>query len=115
MLDFEVLAREIMENGGASVSLEGKKPKRGYMVSNSGCEVVLDHLPSARDLKQYRQRYARELLKSGAYLGAWVDSGKCCLDVSRRVSRKSKALATARKNKQLAFFDLSSFESIPTA
>jgi hypothetical protein len=112
MLDFDSLASTVAAHGGASVNLEGSKPKRGFMVSSGGCCQVLEGLPSARDLRDYRRKFCKQLAQSGAFLGAWVENGRCFLDVSRCVKSEHEALAVARQNEQLAYFDLSGGASV---
>lgn len=62
------------DEGGFSVSAQGKAPRSGVMVSRLGAEEVVPGVASARDVANYHRHHARELTP-GRYLGGWVERG----------------------------------------
>lgn len=99
---------------GFSLSLWGEVPTSGHMVSFQGFEKVLEN-PTIEDVAAYVQENAQHLcLLPNAYAGGWLDAetGKYYLDISQNVQDKAQALWLAAERKQLAIFDLSTFESI---
>jgi hypothetical protein len=99
---------------GFSLSLWGKTPHSGFMVSFAGFEKVLEN-PTITDIVNYVEENSEYLYAlPDAYVGGWFDaeSGKYFLDISENVQDKEQALWLAAERKQLAIFDLSTFESI---
>lgn len=99
---------------GFSLSLWGEIPQTGYMVSFRGFEQMLNN-PTILDVVDYVQENAEYLYAiPNAFVGGWLDfqTGKYYLDISENVQDKEMALKLAKERKQLAIFDLSTFESI---
>lgn len=99
---------------GFSLSIWREVPQTGYMVSFHGFEQVFEN-PTILDVTDYVEENAMYLyLLPNAFVGGWMDakSGKYYLDISQNVQDKEQALQLAAERKQLAIFDLSTFESI---
>lgn len=103
--------KSTIKNGGASYNLNGHSPSKGFMVATFGAEkkILLKDF-NKKILKSYIKTHKKDL--KGAFIGTWIDSNIVYLDISKKEKSKNKALEIARKNKQLAIFNLSNFESI---
>ncbi len=103
--------KSTIKNGGASYNLNGHSPSKGFMVSNFGTEKKIP-------LNQFNKKVLKNYIKANkkhlknAFIGTWIDSNIVYLDISKKEKDKNKALEIAKKNKQLAIFNLSNFESI---
>ena len=100
-----------IKNGGASYNLKGKSPSKGFMVADFGTE---EKIPVKEFTKERIHKYIlnhRKQLK-GKCFGTWLNDGYVYLDISKNIHDKEKAMIQGKQNKQLAIFDLSSFESI---
>lgn len=110
----ETFYQATLENKGCSKTLEGVSPSEGFMVANAGTEVVVD----LKDFnKSTVEKFISENLKAlqannNVCVGSWIDNNKVYLDISENILVKEVAVATGKKNNQLAIFDLSTFESI---
>lgn len=99
---------------GFSVNGLGDSPASGYMVSLEGYEKVIDHVPSMGEIICYIEVNYELIWNEQNYIGGWLDgeTGKYFLDISENIQDKAEALRIAAERKQLAIFDLSTFESI---
>lgn len=106
-----IIKNYIEINGGATLDnrLNFTALKYGYMVSLQGYELktTLKNL-SNKMIKKY-QKIATE---KNAFIGFWMDGGALYLDISINILNKMQAIATGRKNKQLAIYDLKENQSI---
>ena len=99
---------------GFSVNGAGSAPVVGYMVSLPDCERTFAGLPKLWQVVKYVEDYKTHLHNPCLYVGAWLDAetGTFYLDISENVQDKETALQLGRERKQLAIFDLSTFDSI---
>lgn len=111
-LDNETIAM-IRREGGATLTsdLQNANLNKGYMVSLKGYETVVD-------LTQADTVDLTELVNTvtglGAYLGAWIHGDNLYLDASINLDNKREAIKLAKKNDQLAIFDLNNLREIMT-
>lgn len=116
----EGLTRLIKENpDGFTVDpLTGKWPEKGYVVAPlKRTEIVLDSAELNEDV-------AAELLEnvftmtqltgSKVYAGGWLNDGKYYLDATMIFDNEADALYAAAAGRQIALFDLGTFNEINT-
>jgi hypothetical protein len=108
----------ILRNGGITIDLRGHEPDKGYAYSPY---PELERVLPAQGLTpehvtQYMHDNERALSMPDHYLGAWHDqeSGNVFLDISKVGPAHPDTVQEAAKNNQLAVFDLSNFNEIPT-
>lgn len=107
----EKIFKSTVENGGASYNMEGHSPSKGFMVATYGNETQIKVKDfSKKTLKNYIRKNKKAI--KGNFIGTWIDNGIVYLDISKKEKSKETALRIAKSNKQLAIFDLSTFESI---
>lgn len=111
-----------LKNGGSSMSLiDGHSPKDGFMVSTLGNEwrvkspvrpIKLEwYLSQIADLASLRRCNAIHT----AYLGTWFDAGSelpNVIDISINVPTLGEAMDLAKRNKQIAIYDVVKGESV---
>ena len=105
---------EAGREGGFSVTTHGDVPEDGYMVSPyPDAEQKYDATTMTRDdVHEYRDAHREELARPGHYLGGWRDGETVYLDISVRSSTSAEAKAFAVEHHQLAYFDLSTGETV---
>ena len=113
--EFDRRAYEVAKaNGGITIDLDGVEPNKGYAYApNNTAETIIplaEFTPEHVD--DFIDRNFDELLKEGNHLGIWTEGDKVYIDISRVGDPTSKTIAAAQKSKQLAVFDLESFETI---
>lgn len=93
----------------------GDLPDYGYMVSTDQASEQTYDLASltAQDLEDYYAAHKSLIDQPHKFMGAWVDDGKCYLDVSTWLPDKEAALDLGAKYDQLSIFDLANMTSIP--
>lgn len=94
----------------------GESVYGGYAVAvHPECCAVLAEI-TLGDVLEFLLRHAETLALPGRLLGGWRDpaDGRIYLDVSILVEDRDEALRLARENDELAIFDFSTGESIPT-
>lgn len=64
------------------------------------------------DILDYAAEHSGLLSQDDVYLGGWLDEGYGYLDVSINIQNLDEALALAKKNHQLAIYDVVTGESI---
>lgn len=103
-----------IKTGGASFNIDGVAPMSGFMVATIGAEKVINAKDfNKRVLKKFVKKHIKELKKdSSLCVGTWKDNNKIYLDLSNNILDKTKAVSQGIKNKQLAIFDLSTFDSL---
>lgn len=106
---------------GASVTLNGETPTKGYMVAQHGRTQFVDTKdltgPAARGiLNDYAARNRDVLMKAGAHIGIWNDpkSGKTHLDVADNISRARAAVGRGKKQNQISIWDVKRQRTINT-
>lgn len=105
---------EIIKNEGATLdkNYNDFKSDKGYMVSIKGQEVKVN-VNNIKEIKKEIEK-KREFIgnKKGLYIGLWLDSDIMYVDVSIHIIDYLEALEIARKNDQLAIYDLKNNDSI---
>lgn len=105
---------EIIKNEGATLDKDYNdfKSDRGFMVSIKGQEVKTDKNNIEEIKKEIEKK--REFIKDkeGLYIGLWLDNDIMFIDVSIHIIDYLEALEVARKNDQLAIYDLKNNDSI---
>lgn len=102
-----------IKNGGFSLSPKGETPATGYMIS---CKDL--YKLNLSDLSEDKLDNAiKQATEIGGYIGGWLDTettdtDNFYLDISINVQDKEQALKIAKKNKQLAIYDIENGESI---
>ena len=104
----------IIENGGATLTSELKQAelKRGFMVSLEGAESQVKGNDYQAIIKAIEEK--QELIKdsNNLFIGLWLDGGIMYIDISINIEDRAEALEFAKKNKQLAIYDLTNNDSI---
>ena len=107
------MIKKIIKNGGATldVNYNNFNANFGYMVSLYGHETKIDinNIEAIKQEIEIKKEIAKQL---NAYVGLWTDNGLIYVDISKRIINYNKALETARKNEQLAVYDLKNDKSI---
>ena len=109
------LVNHIIENGGATYNLMGGQFfTSGYMCAKAENEMIISEELTCSHILGYMAKYAADLQKANANLGAWYNSedGKTYLDTSYRFETLEEAIAFGKANNQLAIFDLNTFTEI---
>lgn len=106
---------------GASITLKGETPTRGYMVSQAGRTQYVSTKdmsgPAAKGiLEGYAAKNRGELSKPGAHIGLWNDpkTGKTHLDVSNNISRQRAAVGAGKRQNQISIWDVKRQRTIDT-
>jgi hypothetical protein len=114
MFDAREIHRATVTDGGSSTDLLGHVPTVGYMVSVYASKGLI--LPVSQFTPELVTEYAANhqeiLAREDHYLGTWIDSGRVYLDIALRVDRLEEALELGRRHRQLAVFDLETFETV---
>lgn len=106
-------------DGGFTIDARtGDDVTRGFAVAafkDRSKEIPVKNL-TPDDLKSYVDSNSDLLSKPENKFGGWHDpeTGHVWLDVSMVTTNKAKAIQKAKAENQIAIFDLSTFESIPT-
>ena len=115
MVNMKNLVNHIIKNGGATYNLMGGQfITSGYMCAKAENEMIISEELTCNHILGYMARYAADLQKDNANLGAWYNSedGKTYLDTSYRFETLEEAIAFGKANNQLAIFDLNTFTEI---
>ena len=102
-----------LKNGGFSLNSDGLNATSGFMVSCKDLYKInlSDLTPDKLD------NAIKEATEIGGYIGGWLDTeandkDNFYLDISVNIQDKNKAIELAKKNNQLAIFDIATGESI---
>lgn len=107
----------IQQNDGITVNPDGSMPTKGYSVAPSKTtetKIPLDKFSPA-DIEAFQKKFAKQLAKPDAHLGAWNDGENIVLDVSHVVNDFKSAIDLAKKGKQDAVYDIGNGKSIYTS
>lgn len=106
--------KRIIENKGETLTKDLKKAelKRGYMVSLEGTESQVAGNDYQAIKKAIEEKQAIIQDSKNLYIGLWLDGGIMYVDISININDKIEALEFAKKNKQLAIYDLVNNDSI---
>ncbi len=107
--------KNTVENGGVTISAEGDQPSKGvaYSPYKDTERVIPKDKFTAETTAQYMADHADKLKEPGNHLGIWEDNGNIYMDISKVGDNTPETYEEAMKAKQLAVFDLSSFETVP--
>ena len=115
MVYMENLVNYIIKNGGATYNpMGGRYITSGYMCAKAENEMIISEELTVNHILSYMNKYAADLQKSNANLGAWynTEDGKTYLDTSYRFETLEEAIAFGKANNQLAVFDLNTFTEV---
>lgn len=105
---------EIIENKGATLDKDLKdfKKNEGFMVSLEGQEkkIIKSNIEEIKKEIEEKRKFIEN--KKGLYIGLWLENDYIYTDISIHIEDKTEALETAKKNKQLAIFDLKNNDSL---
>lgn len=107
-------AAELTEkNGGATISLNGDIPTKGYAFApRKDTEfVVAKDAFNPNVLNDYVTKHYDELSRPDAHIGIWEDDGKIYMDISTVLADEAQAMKAAQASDQLAVFNLETFET----
>lgn len=92
--------KSIKRNGGATFNKYGERVamKTGYQVSK--CDLLI--IPVDELDKLIVKELLGRLMSRGEYLGLWIDNGNVYIDISCRITTKSKAMEMGRELNQLS-------------
>lgn len=113
-----LINHDLATKGGSTRNQWGATPTGGYMVGGAVRECV--YTPGESDKvedREYIFRFVVEhhaLLDQGAWVGAWVneETGAAHLDICKNITDEGKAIALARDNNQLAYYDVNNAVSV---
>lgn len=108
------LVKEIIKNGRTTLTkdLEKAELKKGFIVSLEGTESQVKKNDYKAIIKAIEEK--RDVIKDNSelYIGLWLDNDIMYIDVSININYKVEALEFAKKNKQLAIYDLEEDKSL---
>ena len=106
--------KRIIKDGGATLTKELTKAELngGYMVSLEGAEsqVKGDDYNAIKKAIEEKQAIIKD--SKNLFIGLWLDGGIMYIDISINIEDRSEALEFAKRNKQLAIYDLINNDSI---
>lgn len=107
--DFAIIKDYASNFKGATLSSNGKVIyfKTGYMVSLNEYGCVYSSIEEL-DKKTFK-KYMRIAKSKKAYIGIWLDekdNDKCYLDISLKINEHAEAMSVARREQQLAIYDI---------
>ncbi len=108
--------QRVQEHGGATIDLRGHEPSSGYAYSPfPELERIIPlSMFTPEVLGQFMADAQNALAMPGNYLGVWVDGPNVFMDISHVNPDYESAIQEAKAANQLAIFDLSNMQEIPT-
>lgn len=104
-MNLALVSRKTIEQGGFSMSLKGRIPKKGYAVS---IYPQFSEVCSPENLREKLREFVRKnqglLKKRNRFLGTWMHAGEVYLDISATYKRRQYAMWKARKAFQQAIY-----------
>lgn len=114
-MDYSKIIKETLKNNGGSFNVSKskiKKPLKGFMCSIKDL-LIIDKKDFNVKLLKSLVKQEFNLLKNDKYfIGTWLENNKIYIDISENFTSKEKALQVAKKNSQIAIFDLNEMKSI---
>lgn len=110
------ILKSVQETGGATYNMSRGNvagQKLFAVATHPDRAVILNEPPTEESLNQYLSQN-RDLLDADTSLGVWVNNGKTYLDIVTTIPDREKAIELGKANNQIAIFDLSNFQEIPT-
>ena len=118
-VNYTDLAREAVDDGGFTRSLDGFRPEAGYVVSTrEDAERTIKLENSSADVQTVADAlYVFVIdhgydLRHGFLLGAWRDDDSVVIDLVQVFEDRSDAERAARAHSQAAYFDIESNDTI---
>jgi hypothetical protein len=120
----DILMSETRDNGGTTVSLTGEQiPTTGYMVGGFVDSLIFDakllsefeHYEMVwEQISQWTLKNAAAVMRTGSFVGGWIDkeTGQAYVDLSVHMDSKRNALLAASIMKETAIWDLANNEEI---
>jgi phosphotransferase system HPr (HPr) family protein len=100
-----------LDQGGGTFDLQGNAPRRGYAV---GTAEGTAHLVDDEDRLGFARAF-RTIAKSDTpYVGTWHHEGQIHVDPAIVARRKKDALEIARRQRQIAYYDLAHGKDVYT-
>jgi hypothetical protein len=102
----DIIAWNVLTDGGATWNPAAPAPATGYMVSLVGSEV---QIPVAEFTREALDAYMAEnayRMHAGCFYGAWVDGDTVYLDISKNVAERAEAEIIGAANDQLAIYGI---------
>ena len=98
------LKEHIAKSGGATLTAGGviTALSAGYMVSIKGYEKSVKRLT-----KRVINKYLKLAKAHGLYAGVWLENGLYCMDLSKNIADKQRAIYEGIKNEQRAIYEIS--------
>lgn len=111
----ETAYQNILKTGGVTIDLGGKTPSEGFAYAPSKDTEFSKPIEkfTEQDLLDYIDKNYELLSQPGNHIGGWTDGGKRYLDISQVGPPTVETLQKAMDAKQLAVFDLATFNDIP--
>ncbi len=96
------------QEGGATISIEGKQPKRGFSLAldKSTEKSISKEKINTSHVFDYIDEHFDEIKKPGNFLGLWEDDGSIVMDISTVFQNKVEAVKAAQASDQDAIYDL---------
>ena len=112
MKNIKIDINEIIKNEGVTLNANGERfaSNNGFMVSLYGMEYKTEDKEEARQKIKDYINYIQD--RQGLFVGVWLEQGCFYVDISIHIIDKGDALEVAKKNKQIAIFDLKNNNSI---
>ena len=105
---------EIIKNKGATLdrNLNDFKRNKGYIVSLEGQEkkIIKSNIEEIKKEIEEKRKFIEN--RKGLYIGLWLENDYIYIDISIYIEDKTEALEIAKKNKQLAIYDLKIKDSL---
>ena len=104
-----ITLKSIKQNGGATIDRNGyaKNYNKGFQVSIHDLQIIPIYKLRKKELEKIVNS-----LKSGQYLGVWIDAGKVYIDISVRKYNRENAVKLGRELEQISIFDWNTKECI---
>lgn len=111
--ELKMIIKTTILNGGATINLLGDSPKKGFMVATEGNEKQIKVSQfNHKTLKKYLAKNKEELKGKNKFIGTWINEGIVYVDISERIVNKDRAIELGKDRKQLAIFNIKTFEEV---
>lgn len=97
---------EAQADNGFTVNTKFQSPTKGYVVSMSRGELIMDVLDSPIIQNWVSQYYEKVRCNSKRYFGVWKDDNLYYFDISINFDEKALAIDFGIKNKQKAVWNI---------
>jgi predicted metalloprotease len=103
-----------LKNGGMTQNLKGKNANGGYAVAIKGYERVTTKENFRKELISFLLDNFLALTFNNRFVGTWFNNedGKIYIDISEVYKSKEDAERVGRERRELAIFDLNTYQEI---